>query len=485
MIDATVIGAGPNGLAAAVTLAHAGLSVQLVDRGPRVGGGMSSAELTLPGFINDVCSAVHPGALASPFYRQWGLTERVPYIVPEVSYAHPLDGGDAAIAYRDLDRTVAELGPDGAAWRGLLGPLVRDIQGVGDFTGHQLLRVPRSPITAARYGLRALEQGWFGDRTRFATERGRALFAGVAAHTVARLDTLASAGAGLLLGAHGHSGGWGFPVGGSQAMADALAADFEAHGGRIQLNTHVDSPADIEPSRVTLLDTSPEFLLHYAGTRAPLKYRRALRRFRRGDGVAKVDYATSAPIPWANAEVGQSPTVHLGGTRAEIAAGEAAVAQGRVPDRPYVLLVQPTLLDPTRAPEGKHVVWAYMHAPANSHFDATELITRQIERFAPGFRDTILATSSRSASELEVENPNDVGGEMMGGAVTLWQLVKRPVVSTTPWRTPIDGLYLASASTPPGPSTHGMNGWFAAATALKDHFGITDAPFQGPSSTAG
>jgi len=477
MIDATVVGSGPNGLVAAVTLAHAGLRVRLVERSERVGGGMSSAELTLPGYLHDVCSAVHPGALASPFFQAWGLTDRVPFVVPDVSYAHPFDGRDAALAYRDLDRTVEELGPDGPAWRGLLEPLVRDFPGVLDFTGSQLLRVPRKPITAARYGLRALEQGWRGDHARFATDTGRALFAGSAAHTIARLDTLATAGAGLLLAVYGHTVGWGVPIGGSQAIADALAADLIAHGGTIDLGVDVRSPADLDSSTVTLFDTSPEFVVRYTGDELPAGYRRAISRYRRGDGVAKVDFATNAPIPWRDPRVAQAPTVHLGGSRAEIARGEDLVARGRMPESPYVLLTQPSLVDPSRAPDGHHTVWAYMHVPAGSTQDATEAITRQIERFAPGFRDTIVASATRDAQQLERDNPNDVGGEMMGGAVTMWQLVKRPVVSRTPWRVPAKGLYLASAATPPGPSTHGMNGWYAARTALRDHFGIRDTPF--------
>ncbi|GAB3399090.1 NAD(P)/FAD-dependent oxidoreductase [Schumannella luteola] len=489
MIDATVVGAGPNGLAAAVTLAAAGLEVQLIERAGRVGGGMSSAELTLPGFVHDVCSAVHPGALASPFFRAWGLEHRVPLAIPDASYAHPLDGRDAAIAYLDLDRTVDELGPDGPGWRRFVEPLVEHFAGVQALTGGPLLRWPSDPTAARLFGTRALRLAAFGGvdaqgrgatpgRLGFATEAGAALSAGTAAHTVARLNTLGAAGAGLLLAAFGHTVGYPVPIGGSQAIADALAADFTERGGTIRLGEHVASPADIEPSRVTILDTSPEFLASYAGEKLPAGYRRALGRYRRGDGVAKIDFATSAPIPWADARVGAAPTVHLGGTRTEIAAAEAEVAAGRIPSNPYVLLTQPTVIDPSRAPEGQHTVWAYTHVPAGSDADLTETITAQIERFAPGFRDTILASAHRSAAQLALENPNDPGGEMMGGAVTVPQLIARPVLSRAPWRTPVAGLYLGSAATPPGPSTHGMNGWYAAATALRDHFGIRTAPFS-------
>ncbi|MBI5160701.1 MAG: NAD(P)/FAD-dependent oxidoreductase [Micrococcales bacterium] len=477
MIDATVVGAGPNGLVAAVTLAAAGLEVELVERADRVGGGMSSAELTLPGFVHDVCSAVHPGALASPFFRAWRLTEKVPFVIPEVSFAHPLDARPAALAHRSLATTIEELGDDGPAWRSLLRPLVRHAAGVQDFTGSPLVRVPRHPVTAVRFGLRALRAGGPAAETGFRGDAGPALFAGVAAHTVGRLARPSSAAAGLVLATFGHTTGWGFPRGGSQAIADALAGEFTAAGGRIRLGTTVTSPADLEPSRVTLLDTSPEFLARFAGDALPTGYARRMRNWRRGNGVAKVDFATSAPIPWADARVGSAPTVHLGGTRAEIAASEEDVLRGRVPANPYVLLVQPTVLDARRAPAGKHVVWAYLHVPAGSDFDATEAITAQVERFAPGFRDTVLASASRSAAQLALDNPNDPGGEIMGGTLDLWHLAARPTLSPQPWRTPLPGVYLCSASTPPGPSTHGMNGWYAAALALRDHFGIRRAPF--------
>ena len=477
MIDATVVGAGPNGLVAAMTLAAAGLQVELVERNDRVGGGLSSAELTLPGYLHDVCSAVHPGALASPFFRAWGLTEKVPFVIPEVSFAHPLEGRPAALAHRSLATTTVELGEDGPAWRSLLGPLVRHADGVRDFTGSPLVRVPRHPLTAAGFGLRALRMGSAAAELGFRGEAGLALFAGVAAHTIGRLARPSSAAAGLVLATHGHTSGWGFPVSGSQAIADALARDFAAAGGRIRLGTTVSSPADLEPSRVTLLDTSPAFLASFAGDALPVGSARRMRRWPRGDGVAKVDFATSAPIPWTDARVAAAPTVHLGGTRAEIAASEDEVAHGRIPRSPYVLLVQPTLLDPSRAPAGRHTVWAYQHVPAGSEHDPTEAITAQIERFAPGFRDTVLASHARSAAQLAHDNPNNAGGEIMGGVLSLWRLAARPTLSRHPWRTPMPGVYLCSASTPPGPSTHGMNGWYAAALALRDHFGIREAPY--------
>lgn len=472
MIDATVVGSGPNGLAAAVTLARAGLDVVLVERESALGGGLRTAELTLHGYLHDVCSAVHPAALASPFFRAFELTKRVLFVIPDVSYAHPLDDGRAALAYRDLARTAGELGIDGGAWRGLFSPLVDRIRELTSFTSGQLLEVPRHPIVTAQYAARVLEQGTPLWDARFRGDVAPALLTGVAAHSSGTLPSLANAGTALLLGAHAHAAGWGFPVGGSQAIADALADDFRAHGGRIVLDHEVRSQADIEPSRVTILDTSPEFLADFAGDALPSSYRRALGRFRHGDGVAKVDFALSSYVPWADPRVSAAPTVHLGGIRAEIVASEREVAQGRHSESPFMLVTQPSLLDPTRAPAGRHTLWAYTHVPRGSTLDQSEAMIRQIERFAPGFRDTILATNSMTAMDFEAHNPNYVGGDILGGAVTVAQLLKRPVLSTTPWQTPVDGLYLCSASTPPGPAVQGMNGWFAARLALQQHFGV-------------
>jgi phytoene dehydrogenase-like protein len=468
--DVTVVGSGPNGLAAAVTSARAGLRVRLLEAATTIGGGVRTAELTLPGFRHDVCSAVHPAALASPFFRAFGLPDRVNWIIPDVSYAHPLDGGRAVLAWRDLNRTADELGRDGGAWKGVFEPLLRRLDGVVDFTGSQLLRWPDDPIAAFQYGVRSLEQGtrllW---NARLKTEEARALLAGAAAHAAGQTPSLSTSGAGLLLATHAHAGGWGFPIGGSQAIADVLLQDFLAHGGVVETGHTIRTLRELPPSKVTLLDTSVKLLL--TGN-LPAGYARALRRYRYGSGVAKVDFALAGPVPWANPDVAHAPTVHLGGTRDEIAAAENLVHRGGVPERPYVLVTQPSVLDPTRAPKGRHVLWAYTHVPAGSTLDATELITAQVERYAPGFRDLVLATASSSARQQAAYNRSNVGGDIYGGAVSLWQLVKRPVVSTKPWRTPLKGIYLCSAATPPGPAVHGMNGWFAARLALKDHFGI-------------
>ncbi|HEU4807617.1 MAG TPA: NAD(P)/FAD-dependent oxidoreductase [Homoserinimonas sp.] len=470
MVDVTVVGSGPNGLSAAVTAARAGLSVRLLEGASSLGGGLRTSELTLPGFRHDVCSAVHPAATASPFFQAFGLTDRIDWIVPEVSYAHPLSGGEAGIAWRDLDRTAAALGRDGRAWRRLFRPLLKRLPGVVDFTGSQLIRLPRDPLAVIRYGLRTLEQGTPAWNLRFDGDTAPAMLAGVAAHAAGRQPSLATAGAGLLLAMHAHGGGWGFPVGGSQAIADAMVADLLAHDGTVQTGVHIDTLADLEPSRITLLDTSTRVLLN---SDIPDGYRRALERYRYGSGVAKVDFALSAAVPWSNPDVRLAPTVHLGGTRAQIAEGESAVARGGVSEHPFVLVTQPSVLDNSRAPAGQHVLWAYIHVPKGSGLDATELVTAQVERYAPGFRDLILATASSSAQELAAYNPNYVGGDIYSGAVNLRQLVKRPVVSRNPWRTPIDGVYLCSSATPPGPAVHGMNGWYAATLALRERFGIT------------
>ncbi|HEY5224899.1 MAG TPA: NAD(P)/FAD-dependent oxidoreductase [Microbacteriaceae bacterium] len=491
-LDVNIIGSGPNGLAAAVTLARAGLSVRVYEQAERQGGGTRTAELTLPGFRHDICSAVHPQALASPFFRAFELEKRMSFVVPEASYAHPLDGGRAGVAWRDLERTAGGLGVDGAAWRRLFAPLVRGVEAITEFSASPLVRWPTHPFVDARFGLRVLEQGSRLWGARFRAEVAPALLTGVAAHATAPLPSLASAAAGLVLAVHGHARGWGIPVGGSQSIADALAADLRAHGGEIVTGYEVTALRELPPARATLFDTSPRAMLRLvagagpggAGTagsvgRFPAAYRARLERYRYGPGVAKVDFAVSEPIPWANPDVAAAAAVHLGGNRGELARAEREVARGRHAAHPFTLVSQPSLFDATRAPAGQHVVWAYAHVPNGSRLDATETITRQIERYAPGFRDTILASASMSAVQLAEHNPNDVGGEISGGAISLTQLVRRPVASSEPWRTPIDGVYLCSASTVPGPSVHGMNGWFAARSALLHTFGIQRMPALG------
>lgn len=471
MALATIIGSGPNGLAAAVSLARAGYQVRVLEAADTVGGGLRTQEATLPGFRHDVCSAVHPAAVASPFFQAFGLDERIEWIRPEISFAHPLDGGRAAIAWRDIERTAAELGIDGDAWRRRLRPLSTHIDGVTDFTGNQLLRFPHDPITAVRYAIRMLDQGTPLARAAFRTEEAAALMAGVVAHANSPQPTLAGAAAGLLLAGLAHAGGWPYPRGGSQVIADALIADLEAHGGSIETGTRVtDLPAldwgDPTRGDVLLLNTSPRLALTHPDI--PASYARALRGYRYGAAAAKVDFALDGPIPWTNEHVRNAPTVHVAGTRDEVWNSENAVAVGRVSERPYVLAVQPSVFDPTRAPDGKAVLWAYIHVPNGSDLDPTELITAQVERFAPGFRDRILAHHAVPAASREAINPAEIGGDISGGVFDIRQALRRPVLSPAPWRTPMRGVYLASASTPPGPAVNGMAGWHAAHTVLRD-----------------
>lgn len=473
MVDAVVVGAGPNGLAAAVTLARAGLRVEVVERNETIGGGARTAELTLPGFHHDVCSAVHPMALQSEFFRRFRMEDRIELRLPEVQYGHPLDGGRAGIAYRDLARTADELGVDGPAFRRLMLPLSRNADQVADFATDALLHVPRHPLSVARFGLRALEQGTSAWNLRFRDDVAPAMVTGVAAHSIQHLPSLATAAAALSLGAYAHGRGWPVPIGGSQAIADALAADLLAHGGTIETGREVHDLSELSPAKAVLFDTSVPGMLGIAGKQIPAPRRGALRRFRFGNAAAKVDFALSDPVPWTNEALRSAGTVHIGGTRAEIAAAEGAVARGQHAERPYVLGSEPTVVDPSRAPRGKHVFWAYAHVPAGSDVDQTEVITRQIERFAPGFRDTVLASSSRTAVEMGQYNPNYVGGDIAAGAASFWQLVKRPILSSDPWRMG-GGMYLCSEASAPGPGVHGMAGWHAARSALRHTFGMSE-----------
>lgn len=470
-LDVAIIGSGPNGLAAAVVLARAGLSVRVYEAEDTIGGGARTLELTEPGFLHDWGSAVHAMAFASPFFQQFGLTERVSFVMPEISYGHALDGGRAGIAWRDLARTAEGLGRDGAAWSRLLKPLVDNGQRVAEFVTSPMLPVPRHPFTAAAYGLRALEQGSPLAGLRFRDEVAPAMLAGVYAHSIGPLSTLGAGASGMLLATLAHSVGWSVPVGGSQAITDAMASDFTAHGGVIETGRRIGSLAELPAARAILFDTSARQLEHLAGERLAPGYRRALRRFRNGNAASKVDFALNAPVPWTNADLRQAGTVHVGGLRAEVAAAETAVAKGKYARSPYVLVSQPSLFDATRAPAGKHTLWAYTHVPAGSDRDMTEPITAQIERFAPGFRDVILASQATPATELERHDANFIGGDIATGAASFLQLLARPVLSTKPWRA-APGLYLCSAATPPGPGVHGMGGFHAARLALAEVFGL-------------
>jgi phytoene dehydrogenase-like protein len=468
--DAIVVGSGPNGLAAAITLAQAGRSVLVVEAAEIVGGGTRSAGLTLPGFVHDVCSAIHPLAVASPFFRSLPLAEHgLAWIHPPAPLAHPFDDGTAAVLERSVGATGETLGRDAAAYRRLMAPLVADWDRLAvELLGP--LRRPRHPIALARFGLRAIRSVRGLAESLFEGERARALFAGMAAHSMLPLEEPVTAAFGLVLGITGHTVGWPMARGGSQNIADALACYLRALGGEIVTGTRVESVDELPPARAVLFDVTPRQLLRIAGHHLPAGYRRRLAGYRYSPGVFKIDWALDGPIPWAAVECSRAGTVHLGGSLAEIAASERAVWRREHPERPFVLVAQQSLFDPSRAPAGKHTAWAYCHIPNGSTFDMTGRIEAQVERFAPGFHDRILARSVSSAVEMERYNPNYVGGDINGGVQDLWQHFARPTLRLVPYSTPTRGLYICSSSTPPGGGVHGMCGYLAARAAVRDLF---------------
>jgi phytoene dehydrogenase-like protein len=465
--DAIVVGSGPNGLAAAIVLAEAGRSVLLLEAADTVGGGARTTELTLPGFRHDVCSAIHPLGLGSPFFRTLPLSEHgLEWIHPPAPLAHPFDDGTAALLERSVDATAAQLAGDEAAYRRLMVPLVRSAEALLEET-LKPLRLPRHPLLLARFGLSAIRPAQAFARSRFDGERARGLFAGLAAHSMLPLTKPTSAAFGLVLGMLGHAVGWPLPRGGSQTLADALAAHLRSLGGEIECGRSVESLGELPPGSTVLLDVTPRQLVHLAGDRLRGTYRRRLQGYRYGPGVFKLDLALDGPIPWKAPECARAATVHLGGTLAEIAASEAAPERGEHAERPFVLLAQQSLFDPSRAPDGKHTAWAYCHVPHGSAVDMTDRIEMQIERFAPGFRDRVIGRHAMGPAELQRYNANYVGGDINGGIQDVRQLFTRPVARVVPYSTPLPGVYLCSSATPPGGGVHGMCGYWAARAALR------------------
>ena len=465
-LDAVVIGSGPNGLAAAITLARAGRSVRVFEAESTIGGATRSLELTAPGFIHDVCSAVHALVVLSPFLKTLPLAAHgLELVHPDAPFAHPFDDGTAVVVERSIDRTVETLGAqDGGAYRALVAPFAARAPDLME----ALLGPagPRHPLLMARFGLTAIRSAARLAR-RFRDERTRAMIAGAAAHSMVPLDYASTAGYALGLIVAAHAAGWPVARGGSQQVANALAAYLRTLGGDIVTGTRVEALSQLPPSRAVLCDVTPRQFLRIAGERTPDRYRRRLSRYRYGPGVFKMDWALSAPVPWRARECGRAGTVHLGGSFDEIADGERAAWEGRVHGKPYVLLVQPSIFDPSRAPAGKHTLWAYCHVPNGSTTDMTSAIEDQIERFAPGFRDCIVARHVMGPAVMERRNANLVGGDIGGGASDLAQMFTRPVFSLNPYATAIPNVYLCSSSTPPGIGVHGMCGHFAARAALR------------------
>lgn len=471
--EAIVVGSGPNGLAAAITLAQAGVRVRVLEAADRPGGGTRSDELTLPGFVHDDCSTVLGTTVASPFFRELGLERLgVTFDHPAIPVAHALDGRRSVVLERSVEATAARLGRDGAAYRRLMGPLVGDADRLLPWVFGPVLRPPRHPIAQARFGLPGLAPVTGLTRAVFRDEPARALLGGLASHSMLPLGAIASASFGLVLGLVAHAVGWPVVRGGTERLTDALVAELRRLGGEVDTGVAVTSLRELPAARAVLLDVSPRAAAAIGGDRLPPRYRRTLERFRYGPGVFKVDWALDGPIPWRDAELAGAGTVHLGGTIGEVARSEREVHRGRIPERPFVLLVQASVADPTRAPAGRQTGWAYCHVPAGSRVDMTDRIEAQVERFAPGFHDRILARATRDAPAMEAYDANYVGGDINGGVQDIRQLLARPALRWDPYATPVRGLYLCSSATPPGGGVHGMSGHLAARSVLRREFGI-------------
>jgi phytoene dehydrogenase-like protein len=472
--DALIIGSGPNGLAAAITLARAELSVLVIEARPTLGGGTRSAELTLPGFMHDVCSAIHPLASSSPFFRSVPLENfGLEWIHPDVPLAHPLSDGRTAVMHRSVEETAARLGADGEAYRRTIGVLAELGESLFDDLLGPLPLPPRHPVALVRFGRHAWRSAAGWARGTFRTPEARALFAGNAAHAWLPLENFLTAAVGIMLHVSGHHAGWPVAKGGSQAIAEAMAAYFRSLGGEVRTGWEVRSLAELPKARAVLFDTSPQALAAIAGDRLPAGYRARLNRYRHGPAAYKLDLALSEPIPWRAEACRRAGTVHVGGTLEDVAAAEAAIWRGALPERPFVLVGQQSLCDPTRAPAGCHTAWIYGHVPAAFAGDATESLMAHIEAYAPGFRDTVLATHVLRPPDFQAYNPNYLGGDIIGGVQDWRQMFTRPVARANPYSTPDPALFLCSAATPPGAGVHGMAGWHAARSALDRVFGLS------------